>query len=491
MPEAGNSSALSSKARKTMDDDPWVYTGPPEKVYSGRSGGMRRQGMKKSIWDIPAKTTERQSVEDFEGSGSFARPSSRKIPVKTVWSGGKDSISKLPAVEKEGVEDYWSIPSIKGDSAERTSKTEDVICGEQQLQAGDVVGGGESSRLPTTQTRCVVSLHPKSSITTPQVYPALDSMKLGAPETSWSFQKIQAILTAVSGRMFRTSIPDIHTSNQIAVPQVNFQAIGLTHSQQTPPIPPANTTAQSGSSTTTAPFSLLLSLPTELQLSITELLPTETILALRTTCNYLHTIIPTPTLSSLLALEHTPWARARPLPLWTCSICLRLRPTPSFADTMVRGARGLNGKEPHKRFCVACGIHTSPATHASRYAPGSEIIVGGVTHVFCRACRGYKRELGGKDTGVCRGCHGILRLGGVARGLEPVVPAGMGTRARKTWRRRREGGCRNPYGYESGEDELPEGMVRIFGRVMIRQIGDPYGYESGEDELPEGYDEDF
>lgn len=185
---------------------------------------------KKSIWDLPAKTTERQSVEDFEGWGSFARPSSRKIPVKKVGSGGMDSVSKKSAVKKEGVEDYWSIPSIKGDSAERTSKTEDVICGEQQLQAGDVVGGDESSTLPTTQTSCVVSLHPKSSITTPQTYSTLGSMKLEAPETSWAFEKIQAILTAVSGHMSGPAIPHIHTSYYIAFPQDSFQAIGLTHS---------------------------------------------------------------------------------------------------------------------------------------------------------------------------------------------------------------------------------------------------------------------
>lgn len=78
---------------------------------------------------------------------------------------------------------------------------------------------------------------------------------------------------------------------------------------------------------------------------------------------------------------------------------------------MKKGKKGLNGKEPHKRFCVDCGI--KPKMGQTRYSPGAEIVVDGERRVFCNWCRKWK---GGSEAGCpgsreCKACHGNEKLG--------------------------------------------------------------------------------
>ncbi|KAF2807947.1 uncharacterized protein BDZ99DRAFT_522553 [Mytilinidion resinicola] len=407
-----------SNIHDTKDEDLWTYTGPPVKG-TGKNTHKRRtrkQQMKeKSIWDIPAKPVVQESVEDLEGWRSFKGPSFRP---KKAMSAGNSIVPKKPVLKRRSEEDLWAIPTTEKDFNEQASKMEDVVWSSKPTEVRNPPSSGfEPPNL----------VDPKAYTTMPKASTPPDPMQIKVSETIWRLEREQARLPP-----------------------------------QPPQSAPSTLTSPKTETTAPPPFSLLLSLPTELQLSITDLLPTETILALRTTCHHLHTLLPPPSLGPLLALERTPWARNRRFPLWTCSLCLRLRPAPAFADTMVRGARGLNGKEPHKRFCVACGIRPDPGTRASRYAPGSEVIVSGVRHVFCRECRGYERELGGKGTGVCRGCHEEMGLGGMVRGVERGVNPGREKRARRGWRRGGVLGGRDPYGYESEDCELLDGYDSDF-----------------------------
>jgi len=70
---------------------------------------------------------------------------------------------------------------------------------------------------------------------------------------------------------------------------------------------------------------------------------------------------------------------------------------------MTRGPKGLKGKEPHKRFCIECGIRSDK--WGTRYSPGAEIEVEGKKWVLCKTCRGFKKEIGCVGSGLCRECH--------------------------------------------------------------------------------------
>ncbi|CZR58331.1 uncharacterized protein PAC_08223 [Phialocephala subalpina] len=153
----------------------------------------------------------------------------------------------------------------------------------------------------------------------------------------------------------------------------------------------------------------LLNIPLEIQNSITSHLKTPDILSLRLTCTHFELTIPPPTHIQLLITEKTSWAQVRNL--YTCKDCLCLRPSNKFADAMKKGKKGLNGKEPQKRFCVDCG--TEPKRGETRYSPGTEIVVEGERRVFCEWCRKWK---GGKEVGCpgsreCRACHGNEKVG--------------------------------------------------------------------------------
>ncbi|KAF8856859.1 hypothetical protein BDZ45DRAFT_675222 [Acephala macrosclerotiorum] len=204
-----------------------------------------------------------------------------------------------------------------------------------------------------------------------------------------------------------------------------------------------------------SPPSTLLTLPLEIQNSITTHLTTPSILALRQTCTHFNHTLSPPTHPQLLLTEKTPWATSRNL--YACKDCLRLRPSSKFADAMKKGKKGLNGKEPHKRFCVDCGVE--PKKGETRYSPGTEIVVDGERRVFCEGCG--KRK-GGDEAGCpgsreCRACHGIDKVGcGFCKNgkfVERMRRADVRKGRNKRKRKRRDWDC---------WDELPDEYDEYF-----------------------------
>lgn len=110
---------------------------------------------------------------------------------------------------------------------------------------------------------------------------------------------------------------------------------------------------------------------------------------------------------------------------------------------MKKGPKGLNGKEPHKRFCVDCGLN--PKWRATRYSPGAEIEVEGKKHVWCKVCEQYRDNVGCRGSGLCMECHGPTLYCSEMRGC---VKKGMGTS-----KKRRRGGWME-YDYDDGLDDL-------------------------------------
>jgi hypothetical protein len=166
---------------------------------------------------------------------------------------------------------------------------------------------------------------------------------------------------------------------------------------------PPSKPAQAIPHTKTAP---LLRLPVELHKDIADLISHNwplSLLNLRRANRYFHALIPPPTHATLLLFEQERWARARPL--YACRYCVRLRPKRHFADAMLKGRTGVNGKEPEKRFCVDCGFGHAllepGAGRQSRYSPGTEVVVAGQTWVWCKGCLQVK--MGGEAKG-CAGC---------------------------------------------------------------------------------------
>ncbi|KAH6716188.1 hypothetical protein BKA61DRAFT_515722 [Leptodontidium sp. MPI-SDFR-AT-0119] len=173
--------------------------------------------------------------------------------------------------------------------------------------------------------------------------------------------------------------------------------------------------------------SRLVSLPVELQSGIIEALDARSKLALKITNRHFAALVKYPTHKELLATERTPWAESHSL--YACMDCCRLRSSRKFADAMMKGPKGINGKEPHKRFCVDCGLNPKPRT--TRYSPGAEITVGGKRHVICRDCRKYTSEVGCIGSGLCTGCHARIDCK-----CPPVLKLAAARRRAKVNRRR-------------------------------------------------------
>jgi hypothetical protein len=118
------------------------------------------------------------------------------------------------------------------------------------------------------------------------------------------------------------------------------------------------------------------------------------------TNRHFRALIKPPTHAELLEAETTGWAEARGL--FSCMDCLRLRRRRKFADAMTKGPKGKRGKEPHKRFCLDCGLNPMPGT--TRYSPGSEMKVGGLRYVLCKDCQSYRIGAGSPGSGLCTRC---------------------------------------------------------------------------------------
>ncbi|ORY11619.1 hypothetical protein BCR34DRAFT_564958 [Clohesyomyces aquaticus] len=229
---------------------------------------------------------------------------------------------------------------------------------------------------------------------------------------------------------------------------------------------------------TPAKLPYLLRLPVEIHRDITDLLSQDpfllpSLIHLRLTNRYFHSLIPAPTHAQLLLMEQLPWARGSPLrarpSLYACRYCLRLRSSAHFADAMLKGRTGLNGKEPQKRFCVDCGLKSRAGD--TRYSPGAEFVVGGERRVWCKICIEVKKGAEAVGcTGCCKECHEKWVCG--CRGEGRL----QGTPKVKRAKRRVGGWSRLSYGYGIDDDTWRDGY------------DDGWGEESAADY---GYDEHF
>lgn len=128
-------------------------------------------------------------------------------------------------------------------------------------------------------------------------------------------------------------------------------------------------------------------------------------------CSILHAVIPPPSVDDLLELERTIFKGESNL--YTCGVCLTLRPRGEFADKMVDKKRGksYSCQDAGKRFCVECGITPNPETGARRYTPGCHVVIFGEQFVVCRSC--WKFDLAavedGRNTSECPQCRPISR----------------------------------------------------------------------------------
>jgi hypothetical protein len=168
--------------------------------------------------------------------------------------------------------------------------------------------------------------------------------------------------------------------------------------------------------------SRLLALPGELKKNIIDVLDIPSKLALRITSRDFFLLIKPATHKDLMAIEKSVWAIQRGL--YTCMDCTRLRPSCKFADAMRKGSKGLNGKKPHRRFCIDCGLH--PKLHTTRYSPGAEITVNDKRYVLCKKCRNYTANVVSIGSGLCGECHPLPIT---------VGPSRRRSSARKRWRR--------------------------------------------------------
>lgn len=150
------------------------------------------------------------------------------------------------------------------------------------------------------------------------------------------------------------------------------------------------------------PKSPLVELPTEIHLLIIRDLFFRDKISLQMTCTYFHGIIPPLNLGDLLEAETSDYAMRKDL--YACRYCLRLLPAYEFADKMLRRRRSKHGPDAHKRFCVGCGL--KPRDGDARYGPGARITVQGTTHIICRLCREFHRNVShrARFTCICEHC---------------------------------------------------------------------------------------
>ncbi|KAF7512938.1 hypothetical protein GJ744_012041 [Endocarpon pusillum] len=139
--------------------------------------------------------------------------------------------------------------------------------------------------------------------------------------------------------------------------------------------------AQQSQTASTPPLSFP-SLPSDIHhLVLTEYLPYNSIVALRSTSSHFRSLIPPSTLkrlrekviAGLLADERAilniwlpqPYGRysGRPSPYMTCYSCLQSLPTTEFFASQVIGSRGIGRKRAVERWCKPCGLKHGRIRH--------------------------------------------------------------------------------------------------------------------------------
>ncbi|CAG8363187.1 unnamed protein product [Penicillium salamii] len=194
----------------------------------------------------------------------------------------------------------------------------------------------------------------------------------------------------------------------------------------------------------------LLDLPTELHLHIIKFLDYPSSFALSHTNQRFRAILPMEPpetreekLSFLLAIELWP----RYDHLFSCSICLKLRPRNAFTDKQIRAKRRKGAIESDHRFCLDCGCCKK------FYQPGQYLRVDGREEVLCAICR--ERFRYGRYCMYCRMC-------GPCTSKEPPLPIPLALPPR-----------------ELQEDRCP----RFRDKGLFRDLGKPLGEFQPDDML--------
>lgn len=151
----------------------------------------------------------------------------------------------------------------------------------------------------------------------------------------------------------------------------------------------------------------LPNLPADLHLLIMQHLDTMHIMRMRMMSSALYARIPPPSVDELVELERTVFRGESGL--YTCGVCLRLRPREKFTDKMVskKRAKCFASPDAGKRFCIDCGITPAPETGARRYCPGAHIVIQGEQFVVCRTCWEFSEAAveDGRNTSECPRCR--------------------------------------------------------------------------------------
>jgi len=159
----------------------------------------------------------------------------------------------------------------------------------------------------------------------------------------------------------------------------------------------------------------LVSLPSEIQLSIISHLSLYSIQVLRCTNQHFRGLIASPAITTLLQAEDGRQAVAREA--YACAVCLCLRNARYFSDAFRMGVfskkssafwriAGVSGADlREKRFCIECGTANANGV-APRYRRGDTWTRFGVPYVKCRECLQVKKgERERRYSPLCPECY--------------------------------------------------------------------------------------
>ena len=172
-------------------------------------------------------------------------------------------------------------------------------------------------------------------------------------------------------------------SNSCTIPSPSSAATSFELPSKEAQLQPANPEPSNGqSSTSSNPPLSFLSLPSDIHhLILTDYLPYDSIVALRSTSSHFHSLIPPTTLkrlrrnviSQLLAEERGVLKRwlpqlygrysGRPTTHMTCYSCLQSVPITDFFASQVHQSRGLGRKRAAERWCKPCGLKYGKIRH--------------------------------------------------------------------------------------------------------------------------------
>lgn len=220
----------------------------------------------------------------------------------------------------------------------------------------------------------------------------------------------------------------------------------------------------------------LLNLAQELQEEIISNLEWPDRVCLKLTCKHYNQLIPSLDLNQLLEAEKSAFSEQRDL--YACRYCLRLRDGTEFADKMLKRTKGRGHGDAAMRFCVECGLNAPKGT--TRYSPGTQIRIGGVTKVICDTCKSFKpigKDIDGNEDRACVDCQaGLNRRARLIRETERERKLAIERETRRLERERRRARRREVWGsdYSDSEDQEEPWTWEDEDMYLIQAQADQY-----------------